>query len=141
MRFLLPLNPAPPLDEALALAAERRASVTALWVIDTRWPDLIGDEWLVRESVRQRFFRYLAAQEREEGEDALREFQRRAEEAGVRASIRSEAGDPAKVVQLLSPTCDAVLLPTGGGREVRRLEKASAVPVLRLEPRRSETPA
>ncbi len=141
MRLLLPLNPTPPLDEALAFAKERRASITALWVMDTRWPDLIGDEWLVRESVRQRFFRYLTSQEREEGEKALREFQRRAEEAGICFSIRSETGDPVEVVRRLGEDHDLVLLPEGRDRELRRMEKASAAPVIRLGARRSETPA
>ncbi len=130
-------------SEAFALAKERGASpsITGLWIIDTRWQDLIGDEWLLRESVRQRFYSYLVSQQRDEGEVALRDFMRRAGEAGLAAgaSILSGAGDPAEVVRRLSADCDLVLLPEGGGREVRRIERASLAEVVRLEARRETT--
>lgn len=133
MRYLMPLNFSPTLEEALSHAKERGASITGLWVIDTRWPDLIGDEWLVRESVRQRFFSYLTKQERDEGEKTLRKFQERAGEAGIESSIHSEAGDPVEVVRRLSHHYDAILLPQGGGRDIRRMERSSATQVLRLK--------
>lgn len=131
--LLVPLNTGILLRRAVEFARERAATVYGLWIIDTRWSDLIGDEWQVRESVRQSFFSYVVSQERAEGERALNRLLREAENAGVDAEVISRAGKPAEVVRELSPDYDLLLLPSAGGREVRRLERAARCQVVRLD--------
>lgn len=135
MNILLPINPDPSLEGALALAKKCQGSLTGLWVIDTRWSNLIGDEWIVRESVRQRFYAYLVSQEREEGEKFLKRFLDLAGEAEVKCAVLCEAGDPAQVVRRLSIDYDYLILPEDKNREVRRLQRASRCPVLPVRAR------
>lgn len=56
---------------ALHLAASAGAGLTALYVIDSRWDDILGDEWISNYQTRRDFYRYFEQGLKKQAETAL----------------------------------------------------------------------
>jgi nucleotide-binding universal stress UspA family protein len=98
-------------DRAVALARQRHAALTGVFVLDGGWPDYIGNDWQSSKGARQGFLDYIREEQERQAEAAQQQFEGAAH--GVPAARFSvQAGDPAEVIlQLASaPTTDLLVL-------------------------------
>ncbi|CAM2057565.1 Universal stress protein UspA [Desulfovibrionales bacterium] len=76
MHILLILDGSPAvMAEAIQLATERGANLTALFIIDYSWGDYIGHDWLSGSNARMDFLEYVNADEQRMAKAALSDFE------------------------------------------------------------------
>ena len=99
------------LNQAANIARQSHADLTGVFVIDSQWPDFIGNDWQSSKGARQGFLDYIQDEQEHQAEAARRQF-----EAGVNgmpaAVFSVEAGDPAEVILQLAnkPSTDLLVL-------------------------------
>ncbi len=104
---------------ALELARTYRAAVTALYIVDLGWRNLLGDEWISGEGVRRVFFRYMERELEKKARQVLAETARRGRNRRLQVDTALETGNPYRV---LTSTCrelgpfDLVILPNPSGK-------------------------
>lgn len=90
MKILLALDDsARAMDEAVRLASERGAGLTALFVLDTGWSVYIGSDFLLGSTARSKFLEYTRDDEYAQQCATVEVFQKCAQAAGVEAEIKS----------------------------------------------------
>ena len=72
------------MDEAVRLASERKAGLTALFVLDTGWSVYIGSDFLLGSTARSKFLEYTRDDEFAQERATVEAFQERAQKAGLR---------------------------------------------------------
>lgn len=99
------------LNHAARLAHQSQADLTGVFVIDSEWPDFIGNDWQSSQGARQGFLDYIQEEQEQQAAAARRQFE--ATVNGMPAATFSvEAGDPAEVILRLAnkPSTDLLVL-------------------------------
>ena len=99
------------LNQAANIARQSHADLTGIFVIDSQWPDFIGNDWQSSKGARQGFLDYIQDEQEQQAEAARRQFE--ATVNGMPAAVFSvEAGDPAEVILHLAnnPSTDLLVL-------------------------------
>ena len=99
------------LNQAANIARQSHADLTGVFVIDSQWPDFIGNDWQSSKGARQGFLDYIQDEQERQAEAARRQFE--ATVNGMPAAVFSvEAGDPAEVILHLAnkPSTDLLVL-------------------------------
>ncbi len=92
MKILLALDDsARSMDEALRLAQDRGAELTAFFVLDTGWSVYTGHDFLLGSHARGTFLDYTRDDELKQEQTALAELQKRAETLGVACQVKTTA--------------------------------------------------
>ncbi|MDP2849260.1 MAG: universal stress protein [Humidesulfovibrio sp.] len=90
MKILLALDDsARAMDEAVRLASERGAGLTALFVLDTGWSVYIGSDFLLGSTARSKFLEYTRDDEYAQERATVEAFQKRAQAAGLDCIIKT----------------------------------------------------
>ncbi|HWR02692.1 MAG TPA: universal stress protein [Humidesulfovibrio sp.] len=90
MNILLALDDsARAMDEAVRLASERKAGLTALFVLDTGWSVYIGSDFLLGSTARSKFLEYTRDDEYAQERATVEAFQERAKKAGLDCTIKT----------------------------------------------------
>jgi len=100
------------LARAVAIARERECALAGVFVVDTGWPDFIGNDWQSSRNARQGFLDYVRGQLEEQGEQARRQFEAAAA-AVPQARFEVLAGEPADTLCDIVGTGAATLLFAG----------------------------
>jgi nucleotide-binding universal stress UspA family protein len=85
------------LNQAVAFARQSDAALTGVFVIDSGWPDYIGNDWQSAVGARQPFLDYIRREQEQQAEAARGQFQT-AVTGLPSASFRLLAGDPTDVL-------------------------------------------
>jgi len=99
------------LNQAANIARQSHADLTGVFVIDSKWPDFIGNDWQSSKGARQGFLDYIQDEQEQQAEAARRQFETGVN--GMPAAVFSvEAGDPAEVILQLAnnPSTDLLVL-------------------------------
>jgi nucleotide-binding universal stress UspA family protein len=99
------------LNQAANIARQSHADLTGVFVIDSQWPDFIGNDWQSSKGARQGFLDYIQDEQEQQAEAARRQFE--ATVNGMPAAVFSvEAGDPVEVILQLAnkPSTDLLVL-------------------------------
>ena len=92
MKLLLALDDsARAMDEAVRLASERGAGLTALFVLDAGWSVYIGSDFLLGSHARGDFLEYTRDDELAQERATVGAFEERARAAGVAFEVKSAA--------------------------------------------------
>lgn len=92
MKILLALDDsARAMDEAVRLASERGAGLTALFVLDAGWSVYIGSDFLLGSHARGDFLDYTRDDELAQERAAVAVFEERARASGVPFEVKSAA--------------------------------------------------
>ncbi len=92
MKILLALDDsARAMDEAVRLASERGAGLTALFVLDAGWSVYIGSDFLLGSHARGDFLEYARDDELAQERATVSAFEQRARAAGVGFEVKSAA--------------------------------------------------
>gem|GEM_PF-6804526 len=83
---------------ALNLAATYRALFIALYVVDRRWADILGDEWISTARVRKSFYRYLGNELKNQAQVALESISGAGGQLGLEVKALIKTGIPEKVI-------------------------------------------
>jgi len=98
------------LDHAVSLARQNHAALTGVFVIDSGWPDYIGNDWQSSKGARQGFLDYIREEQEQQAKAAQDQFERATSGLGS-ASFSLLAGDPTDVVvQLASEPSNDLLV-------------------------------
>jgi nucleotide-binding universal stress UspA family protein len=89
------------LNHAVELARQRRAPLTGVFVMDSGWPDFIGNDWQSSKGARQGFLDHVRKEQEQQAEAARRQFEA-AVDGMPNASFSIETGDPAEVLLRLA---------------------------------------
>ncbi len=85
------------LDHAVFLARNQDARLLGIFVVDSKWPDFIGNDWQSAKGARQGFLDYIRREQEEQAELARSQFSLAAQ--GMEGAVFSvHAGDPASVL-------------------------------------------
>lgn len=99
MKILLALDSSPTaMKEAVRFARERNASLTALFVLDSTWPDFIGHDWLSGSNARDSFLKYIAEEEKQSAEKTLEIFGKTLGDANLDAEVKVRTGNVVKEI-------------------------------------------
>jgi nucleotide-binding universal stress UspA family protein len=91
MRILLALDSSQKaIDEAVRLAKERGAGLTALFVLDSTWSEYIGHDFLSGSNAREGFLNYISDNENALAEKTVQEFRNKAQ--GVSHEVKLVPG-------------------------------------------------
>lgn len=113
------------LDRAVEFARQGQSSLTGVFVIDSQWPDYIGNDWQSAVGARQPFLDYIRAEQEQQATAARHQFENAAQ--GLPDSrFALLAGDPADVVIGIANDDDTDLLVLG-----RRVFQVSGRPSLK----------
>jgi nucleotide-binding universal stress UspA family protein len=97
------------LNQAANIARQSHADLTGVFVIDSQWPDFIGNDWQSSKGARQGFLDYIQDEQERQAEAARRQFE--ATVNGMPAAVFSvEAGDPVEVILQLANKSSTDLL-------------------------------
>jgi nucleotide-binding universal stress UspA family protein len=84
-------------SHAVSMARHSRAALTGIFVLDSRWPDFIGNDWQSSRGARQGFLDHVRLEQEAQADAARAQFEGAA--AGLeRAAFCVHAGDPAEVL-------------------------------------------
>jgi nucleotide-binding universal stress UspA family protein len=90
MKILLALDDSTrAMDEAVRLASQRGAGLTALFVLDTGWSVYIGSDFLLGSHARGDFLEYTRDDEYAQERATVAAFEERARAAGVPVEVKS----------------------------------------------------
>lgn len=113
------------LDHAVELARQSKSVLMGLFVVDSQWPDYIGNDWQSARGARQGFLDYIREEQEQQAETARQQFETAAEDIEHRGfSILS--GDPTEVLITRANAADTGLLIIG-----QRVFQVSGRPSLR----------
>jgi nucleotide-binding universal stress UspA family protein len=99
MRILLILDgSARAVDEAVRLAADRGATLSALFVQDGTWRQFTGSDWLSTGNSYAGFLEYIEEQEKGEARRAVEEFVRQATAGAVDHRVKVVRGQISREV-------------------------------------------
>jgi nucleotide-binding universal stress UspA family protein len=113
------------LNHAVELARQSKSALTGFFVMDSQWPDFIGNDWQSARGARQGFLDYILEEQEQQAEAARRQFETAAE--GIESSSFSIlAGDPTEVLITKANAADTDLLVVG-----QRIFQVSGRPSLR----------
>jgi nucleotide-binding universal stress UspA family protein len=116
---------APALDLAVRMARSEDSFLTGLFVLDSGWPDFIGNDWQSSRGARQGFLDHVEREQQAQAEAAREQFERAAAEVPD-ARFLVLAGDPSQVLLERMNSPDTDLLVFG-----RRTFQASGRPSLK----------
>ncbi len=85
------------LNQAAQLARQSHADLTGVFVIDSEWPDYIGNDWQSSKGARQGFLDYIYEEQQQHADTARRQFEN-AVQGMQDASFSLVSGDPASVL-------------------------------------------
>lgn len=123
-RILLILDGSgPALDQALRLAGERRAQLSALFVQDGGWRGFTGNDWLSTSNSYVGFLEYIEDQEADEARRTVEEFVRRASAQGIEHRVKLVRGSVSQeALAELGQGYDLLVMahPLGRGLESRQ---------------------
>jgi nucleotide-binding universal stress UspA family protein len=118
------------LNHAVELARQGKSALTGFFVIDSQWPDFIGNDWQSARGARQGFLDYILEEQEQQAEAARRQFETAAE--GIEHSDFSViAGDPIEALITKANAADTGVLVVG-----QRIFQVSGRPSLRSLSRR-----
>jgi nucleotide-binding universal stress UspA family protein len=113
------------LDHAVELARLSKSALTGFFVLDSQWPDYIGNDWQSARGARQGFLDYIREEQEQQAESARQQFESAAE--GIENSGFSIlSGDPTEVLITKANAADTGLLIVG-----QRVFQVSGRPSLR----------
>jgi nucleotide-binding universal stress UspA family protein len=113
------------LNHAAGLARQSKSALTGFFVMDSQWPDFIGNDWQSARGARQGFLDYVRNEQEQQAEAARRQFHAAVE--GIESSSFSVlAGDPTEVLIAKANAADTDLLVVG-----QRVFQVSGRPSLR----------
>lgn len=119
---------------AVTLAKDYRARLTALYVIDGGWKNILGDEWISSEGARRGFFRYMEGEQVHQASRSLEEAVKRGRSCGLEVHTLVRTGPPLRVVvstgRELGPF-HLVVLPHPSGRAAEGAVRINAVKAVR----------
>jgi nucleotide-binding universal stress UspA family protein len=98
-----------PLQQAVWLAQQTRASLTGVFVVDTQWADFIGNDWQSSRNARQGFLDYLRREQEQQAELACRQFESHSRHL-FEPVFLVQAGDPTAVLLTLATAADTEVL-------------------------------
>ena len=111
------------LDHAVFLARNQQAGLLGIFVVDSKWPDFIGNDWQSARGTRQGFLDYIRREQEEQAELARSQFSLASQ--GMEGAVFSvHAGDPASVLVAQTGTAGILLAS-------RRVFQVSGRPSLR----------
>ncbi len=84
-------------DHAVNMARHSKAALTGIFILDSQWPDFIGNDWQSSQGARQGFLDHIR-QEQEQQADAARAQFESASSGLERAHFCVHAGDPTDVL-------------------------------------------
>jgi nucleotide-binding universal stress UspA family protein len=113
------------LDHAVEMARQSKSVLTGFFVLDSQWPDYIGNDWQSARGARQGFLDYIRA-EQEQQADAARQQFRSATKGIERSGFSIVSGDPTEVLIAKAKSADTGLLVFG-----QRVFQVSGRPSLR----------
>ena len=85
------------LDQAVNIARQSHADLTGVFVIDSEWPDYIGNDWQSSRGARQGFLDYIREEQERQAEAARAQFGNAARDV-PQAIFDLKVGDPAGVL-------------------------------------------
>jgi hypothetical protein len=83
---------------AVTVAECHRSRLTALYVIDGGWKNILGDEWISSEGARRSFFRYMEGDQRRRADMSLEEAVIKCRSRGLEVETLVRTGPPLQVV-------------------------------------------
>jgi nucleotide-binding universal stress UspA family protein len=99
------------LNQAVSIARQDHAGLTGIFVLDSGWPDYIGNDWQSSRNSRQGFLDYVYAEQKQQAAAAADQFESAAGTA-ERAQFVVIPGNPAEVLidQLNNGDTDLLVL-------------------------------
>lgn len=97
-------------NHAVVMARHSNAALTGIFILDSQWPDFIGNDWQSSAGARQGFLDHIRREQEEQADAARAQFESLA--CGLeRATFCVLAGDPADVLieQANSVTTDLLI--------------------------------
>jgi nucleotide-binding universal stress UspA family protein len=127
-RILLVLDGSPEArDEALRLASERGASLSALFVRDGTWAQFTGNDWLSGSNSYVGFLKYIEGLEADEAGRTLDDFLQQAADLGAKPRVRLVRGRLSEeVLKELQEGYDLLVMPHPLRRGLESMRDASA---------------
>jgi len=113
------------LNHAAELARQSKSTLTGFFVMDSQWPDFIGNDWQSARGARQGFLDYIREEQEQQAEAARQQFEIAAEGIEDRG-FSVLAGDPTEVLIAKANAADTDLLVVG-----QRIFQVSGRPSLR----------
>lgn len=113
------------LDHAVNLARQSNAALTGIFVIDSQWPDFIGNDWQSAKGARQGFLDHIREEQEQQAATARAQFAQ-ATQGMEQASFSVHAGDPTEVLVEHASSADTGILVAG-----RRVFQVSGRPSLK----------
>jgi len=100
------------IDEALRLAGERGAQLSALFVQDGGWRGFTGNDWLSGSNSYAGFLEYVEGLEDDEARRAVETFARRAQALGLEPRVKLARGQLSReVLEELARGYDLLVMP------------------------------
>jgi nucleotide-binding universal stress UspA family protein len=97
------------LSHAVEIARQSQAALTGVFVIDSEWPDYIGNDWQSARGARQPFLDYIREEQEQQAKAAQGQFEKAA--GGLPgAQFALHAGDPSEVLIKLAQDAGTDLL-------------------------------
>lgn len=97
------------LNRAVEFARQGRSTLTGVFVIDSQWPDYIGNDWQSAVGARQPFLDYIRVEQEQQASAARHQFES-ATQGLPDSRFTLLAGDPTDVVIGLANDDDTDLL-------------------------------
>jgi len=114
------------LNHAVELARQSNSPLTGIFIIDTQWPDFIGNDWQSSRGARQGFLDYVRKEQEDQAEAAQLQFEQ-ATQGMEQTTFTIHAGDPTKVIVDQATSGNNCMLVTG-----KRVFQVSGRPSLKL---------
>ncbi len=100
--ILLLANGYPNLEQsqkaAFSLAQTARREITALYIINSAWDDILGDEWISDGKTLKEFKFYFEAGLRRRAETALEDIRSKGTENNIKVHVTIQKGNPEKLI-------------------------------------------
>jgi nucleotide-binding universal stress UspA family protein len=112
-------------NHAVDIARQNKAVLTGIFILDSQWPDFIGNDWQSSKGARQGFLDHIRVEQEEQAEAARAQFEN-ATSGLDRANFSVLAGDPTdKLVEQANSTNTDLLITS------RRVFQVSGRPSLK----------
>lgn len=87
---------------AVSIAQQTGLGVEGVFVLDSQWPDFIGNDWQSAKGARQGFLDYIRKEQENQARLAEAQFKETVRELNGSASFKVVPGDPAEVLTALA---------------------------------------
>jgi hypothetical protein len=74
------------------------AKLTAIYIIDSGWSNILGDEWISNTTTRNNFLKYMEHQKYQEASNITNALEQYAKVKGITVNTIIKAGVPQKIV-------------------------------------------